>query len=206
MADYEGYLLLHDIGRQADPLFFELEGGMLRYYDKKDGRFIGQFSLTRHRVLVQPIDGGLTPNRFYLELSPVRSVHDTDRSIKHFRRTRIVLGASTPETQEQWIKALRTWRRRNWKDTAVIAAFEDEANALRMMMLMYRLELKLLRFTDLTLRKVNMDPHPSDPIYGEAAFAKHQGHSTTKLGGAIQVTRFTDTFGVQGIYADQFAL
>ncbi|KAG2777011.1 hypothetical protein JG687_00017059 [Phytophthora cactorum] len=206
MADYEGYLLLHDIGRQADPLYFELEGGLLRYYDKKDGRFIGQFSLTRHRVSAQPLDGGLTPNRFCVELCPVRSVHDTERSIKHFRRTRIVLGASTPETQDQWIHALRTWRRRNWKDTAVIAAFDDEAKALRMVMIMYHLELKLLRFTDLTLRKVNMDPQSSDPIYGDAVFTKHQAHPTALVPGAIQVTRFTNTFGFQGVYANQFAL
>ncbi|GMF29339.1 unnamed protein product [Phytophthora lilii] len=181
MADYEGYLLLHDFGRQADPLYFELEGGLLQYYDKKDGRWMGQFSLTRHRVSVQAIGGGLTPNRFCVELCPVRSVHDTERSIKQFRRTRIVLGASTPEVQEQWISALRTWRRRNWKDTAVIAAFEDEAKALRMMMIMYRLELKLLRSTDLTLRKVSMDPQVSDPIYGDASVSKHQSHPVALL-------------------------
>ncbi|KAF1793130.1 PH domain-like [Phytophthora cactorum] len=195
MADYEGYLLLHDIGRQADPLYFELEGGLLRYYDKKDGRFIGQFSLTRHRVSAQPLDGGLTPT------ASASSSLD-----KHFRRTRIVLGASTPETQDQWIHALRTWRRRNWKDTAVIAAFDDEAKALRMVMIMYHLELKLLRFTDLTLRKVNMDPQSSDPIYGDAVFTKHQAHPTALVPGAIQVTRYTNTFGFQGVYANQFAL
>lgn len=205
MADYEGYLLLHDYGRQADPLYFELEGGLLQYYDKKDGRWMGQFSLTRHRVSVQPIDGGLQPNRFTVELIPVRSVHDTERSIQQFRHTRIMLGASTPETQGQWISALRTWRRRNWKETAVIAAFDDEDKALRMMMIMYRLELKLLRCTDLTLRKVNMDPQVSDPIDEDAPFSKHQTHPAALLPGAIQVTRFTNTFGL-GVYANQFAL
>ncbi|KAE8914211.1 hypothetical protein PF005_g8861 [Phytophthora fragariae] len=197
MADYEGFLLLHDVGRQADPLYFELEGGLLQYYDKQDGRWMGQFSLTRHRVSVQPIENGLAPNTFCVELSPVRSVHDTERSIKHFRRARIVLGASTPETRDQWIQALRTWRRRNWKDTAVIAAFEDEAKALRMTMIMCRLELKLLRFTDLTLRKVNV----SDPVYDDASFIKHQTHPVALVPTAIQVTRFTNTFGYQGVYA-----
>ncbi|POM74859.1 Hypothetical protein PHPALM_8117, partial [Phytophthora palmivora] len=73
MADYEGYLLLHDIARQADPLYFELEGGLLQYFDMKDGRWMGQFSLTRHRVTVQPLEGALAPNRFCVELCPVRS-------------------------------------------------------------------------------------------------------------------------------------
>ncbi|OWZ22089.1 hypothetical protein PHMEG_0003255 [Phytophthora megakarya] len=206
MADYEGFLLLHDIARQADPLYFELEGGLLQYFDKKDGRWMGQFSLTRHRVSVQRIEGGFAPNRFCVELCPVRSVHDTERSFTHFRRTRIVFSASTPETQDQWIHALRTWRRRNWKDTAVIAAFDDEAKALRALMIMYRLELKLLRFADLSLRKVSMDPQSSDPIYGDAAVAKFQAHPAALMPGAVQVTRFTSTFGFQGVYADQFAL
>ncbi|GMF17796.1 unnamed protein product [Phytophthora fragariaefolia] len=189
-----------------DPLYFELEGGLLQYYDRKDGRWMGQFSLTRHRVSVQPIDSGLGPSAFSVELCPVRSVHDTERSIKQFQRMRIVLGASTPEVQDQWIRALRTWRRRNWKDTAVIAAFDDEAKALRMVMLMYRLELKLLRSTDLTLRKVSVDPQMSDPIYGDASITKHQAHPVALVPTAIQVTRFTNTFGFQGVYANQFAL
>lgn len=184
-----------------DPLYFELEGGLLQYYDKDGGRWMGQFSLTRHRVSVRPIENGLAPNTFSVELCPVRSVHDTERSIKHFHRARIVLGASTPEVRDQWIQALRTWRRRNWKDTAVISAFEDEAKALRMTMIMYRLELKLLRVTDLTLRKVNVDPQVSDPIYGDASVAKHQAHPVALVPTAIQVTRFTNTFGFQGVYA-----
>jgi hypothetical protein len=200
MSNANSRLLL----RVQDPLYFELERGLLQYFDRKGGRWMGQFTLTRHRVAAQPIDGGLMPNRFCVELSPVRSVHDTDRSIQHFRRTRLVLGASTPEVQEQWIHALRTWRRRNWKDTAVIAAFEDEANALRTVMTMYHLELKLLRFTDLTLRKVSVDPQLSDPLAGDASVTKIQSHSVVP--GAIQVTRFTNTFGFQGVYANQFAL
>ncbi|KAK1939186.1 hypothetical protein P3T76_008570 [Phytophthora citrophthora] len=75
------------------------------------------------------------------------------------------------------------------------------------MMIMYRLELKLLRFTDLnTLRKVNMDPQVSDPIDEDTPFSKHQTHPTALLPGTIQVTRFTNTFGFQGVYANQFAL
>ena len=139
---------------------------------------MGQFYLTRHRVVVQPVDHSLTPNRFCVELSPVRSVHDTERSIQHFRRTRIVLGASTPEVQGHWIRALNTWRRRNWKDTTVISAFDDEAKALRMLMIMYRLELKLLRFTDMSLRKINMSPQPTDLTYDDAAVSKHQNTSS----------------------------
>lgn len=200
MADYEGYLLLHDVGRQADPLYFELEGGLLHYFDKKGGRWMGQFSLTRHRVVAQPIEGGVSPNRFCVELCPVRSVHDTERSLKQFRRARVVLGASTPEVREQWIQALRTWRRRNWKDTAVIAAFDDEAKALRMLMIMYRLDMKLLRFTDLTLRKVSVDPELGDPV------PKHQPNPASLVPGSIQVTRFSNPFGFQGVYANQFAL
>ena len=135
---------------------------------------MGQFFLTRHRVVVQPVDHSLTPNRFCVELSPVRSVHDTDRSIKHFRRTRIILGASTPEVQYKWLRALNTWHRRNWKDTTVISAFDDEAKALRMLMIMYRLELRLLRVTDLMLRKMNMSPRSSsDLTYDDAVGAKH---------------------------------
>ncbi|KAG6613494.1 uncharacterized protein IUM83_04329 [Phytophthora cinnamomi] len=206
MADYEGYLLLHDVGRQADPLYFELEGGLLQYYDKQDGRWMGQFSLTRHRVSVQPIENGLAPNTFCVELCPVRSIHDTERSIKQFRRTRIVLGASSPEVQDQWVQALRTWRRRNWKDTAVISAFEDESKALRMIMIMHRLELKLLRFTDLTLRKVNVDPQVSDPIHSDGSVTKYQPHPAALVPTAIHVTRFTNTFGFQGVYSNQFAL
>ncbi|KAF4323441.1 hypothetical protein BBO99_00000020 [Phytophthora kernoviae] len=206
MADYEGYLLLHDVGRQADPLYFELEGGLLQYFDKKGGRWMGQFSLTRHRVVAQPIDGGVSPNRFCVELCPVRSVHDTDRSMKQFRRTRVVLGASTPEVQEQWIRALRTWRRRNWKDTAVIAGFDDEAKALRMLMIMYRLDVKLLRFMDLTLRKENMDTKLCGPTYVDPSVAKHQPNPASIMPGTIQVTRFSNPLGFQGTYANQFAL
>lgn len=179
MADYEGYLLLHDFGRQADPLYFELEGGLLQYYDKKDGRFMGQFSLTRHRVLVQPVDGGLTPNCFCVELCPVRSMHDTDRPIRHLPHIRIVLGASTVVAQGQWIHALRTWRRRNWKDTTVIAAFEDEAKALRVMMIMHRLKLKLLRSTDLTLHSINLDFNSDDVIYANSAISKRRAYPLT---------------------------
>lgn len=200
MADYEGYLLLHDVGRQADPLYFELEGGLLQYFDKKGGRWMGQLSLTRHRVVAQPVEGGVSPNRFCVELCPVRSVHDTERSLKQFRRMRVVLGASTPEVREQWIQALRTWRRRNWKDTAVIAAFDDEAKALRMLMIMYRLDMKLLRFTDLTLRKVSVDPELGDPV------SKYQPHPASLVPGSIQVTRFSNPFGFHGVYANQFAL
>ncbi|CEG40616.1 hypothetical protein L915_06356 [Plasmopara halstedii] len=205
MADYEGYLLLHDFGRQADPLYFELEGGLLQYYEKKDGRFMGHFSLTRHRVMVQPIDTGLTPNRFCLELCPVRSMHDVDRSIKHLPRIRIVLSASTPETQGQWIHALRTWRRRNWKDTAVIAAFEDEAKALRVMMIMYHLEFKLLRTTDRTLSKTNIESGSSDPIYGGSRMAKFCAHPATTGPGGVERTHFSNSFRFQGVYANQIA-
>ncbi|KAG7394501.1 hypothetical protein PHYBOEH_005080 [Phytophthora boehmeriae] len=206
MADYEGYLLLHDVGRQADPLYFELESGLLQYFDKKGGRWMGQFSLTRHRVVVQPINGGISPNRFCVELSPVRSVHDTDRPMKQFRRTQIVLGASTPEVQDQWIRALRTWRRRNWKDTAVIAGFDDEAKALRMLMIMYRLDVKLLRFMDLTLRKDNMDLKLCGPTYDDPSVAKHQPNPASIVTGRVQVTRFSNPLGFQGAYANQFAL
>ncbi|RLN80573.1 hypothetical protein BBJ28_00000170 [Nothophytophthora sp. Chile5] len=207
MADFEGYLLLHDIGRQADPLYFELDGGLLQYFDKKGGRWMGQFSLTRHRVVAQPIDGGVSPNRFCVELCPVRSVHDTNRSLKQFKRTRVVLSASTPEVQNEWINALRTWRRRNWKDTAVLAGFDDEAKVLRMVMIMYRLELKLLRFTDLTLRKVGMGPEQSGSTYDDDVFTKQQANVASLVStGGIQVTRFSSPFGFHGVYASQFAL
>ncbi|CAH0476374.1 unnamed protein product [Peronospora belbahrii] len=203
MADYEGYLLLHDVNRQADPLYFELESGLLQFYDKKDGRWIGQFSLTRHRLSIQRIDDRLTPNCFSVELCPVRSVHDTERSIKHLRRTRILLGASTPEVRQQWIQALITWRRRNWQDTIVISASDDEAKALRMLMIMHHLELKLLRSTDLTLRKVSMAPQTSDPINDTL---KHQTQSVTMGPGGMDVTRPIRTFGYQSVYMNQFAL
>ncbi|CAI5718194.1 unnamed protein product [Peronospora destructor] len=198
MADYEGYLLLHGANRQADPLYFELEGGLLQFYDKKDGRRMGLFWLTRHRVSVQRVEFSLTPNRFCVKLCPVRSVHDTERSIKQFQRTRIVLGASTLEVQEHWIRALSTWRRRNWKDTTVISAFDDEAKALHMMMILYRLECKLLHSTDLPLRKINLDPHSSDLIYN---VSEHQTHSATMVSEPIQM-RPPDTFGFHGVYTN----
>ncbi|RQM15475.1 hypothetical protein DD237_005910 [Peronospora effusa] len=199
MADYEGYLLLHGANQQADPLYFELEGGLLQFYDKKDGRRMGLFWLTRHRVSVQRLEFSRTPNRFCVELCPVRSVHDTERSIKQFRRTRIVLGASTLEVQEQWIRALSTWRRRNWKDTTVISAFDDEAKALHMVMILYRLELKLLRFTDLPMCKVNLNLHSSNLIYD---VSKHQTDSASMVSEPVQVTRPSDTFGFHGVYTN----
>ncbi|CAI5729846.1 unnamed protein product [Peronospora destructor] len=199
MADYEGYLLLHGANRQADPLYFELEGGLLQFYDKKDGRRMGLFWLTRHRVSVQRVEFSLTPNRFCVELCPVRSVHDTERSIKQFQRTRIVLGASTLEVQEHWIRALSTWRRRNWKDTTVISASDDEAKALHVMMILYRLERKLLHSTDLPLRKVNLDPHSNDLIYN---VSERQTHSATMVSEPIQMSQPPDTFGFHGVYTN----
>ncbi|GLD93041.1 hypothetical protein PINS_up001633 [Pythium insidiosum] len=84
MADYEGYLLLHDRGCTADPLYFELEGGLLQYYSKKNGKWLGQFSMTRHRVTARPVKNPSSPNRFVVDFCPVRSIHDTERSMHQF--------------------------------------------------------------------------------------------------------------------------
>lgn len=199
MADYEGYLLLHDVGRQADPLFFALEGGVLRYFARKGGRWLGEFSLTRHRTAVRPVDGGVSPNRFCLELCPVRSVHDTERSLQHFRRLRVVLSASTPELAAQWVRALQTWRRRNWKDSVALGG-DDELLALRMVMIMYRLDPKVLRPEDVTaasLRKLEPEPvgasqTPSDKQVQPLPAAG--GDPAALLGGNVQVTRFSNRF------------
>jgi|UPI00043F0BD2 hypothetical protein len=158
MADYEGYLLLHDTGRVADPVYFELENGLLQYYTKKNGKWLGQYSLTRHRVVSRPVKGAPNPNRFVLELTPVRSVHDTERSISQFKRVTIVFSASTPRVMQEWIRAFYMWRRRNWCDGSVIADHDDEFNVLRMMMQIHRLEPKLTQDVDMTIRKVTMTP------------------------------------------------
>ncbi|TMW63300.1 hypothetical protein Poli38472_002241 [Pythium oligandrum] len=158
MADYEGYLLLHEGAQHADPLYFELGGGLLQYYSKKNGKWLGQFSLTRHRVVARPVKSGPSPNRFMVELCPVRSVHDTERSMTQFKRQTIILSASTPRLVDEWMRALYAWRRRNWKEGVVFSDHEDEFAVLRMMMHMYRLELRITRDLDMTIRKVTMTP------------------------------------------------
>lgn len=166
MADYEGYLLLHGQGRVADPLYFELVGGVLAYYSKKGGKWLGEYSLTRHRVVARMVAGGVgvasgtSPHRFTVELCPVRSVHDTERSLKGFRRATVLLSGSSQEVAHRWVHAIQTWRRRNWRDSVVIADYDDECKALRMFMCMYKLEPKLTKATDVaaTLRKVEMAP------------------------------------------------
>lgn len=169
MADYEGFLLLHDLGRHADPLYFELAGGVLAYYSKKGGRWLGEFSLTRHRVVARllpsPVGSAAasqSPHRFTVELCPVRSVHDTERSLKGFRRATVLLSGSTPDVARRWVHAIQTWRRRNWRDSVVIADFEDELKALRLFMGMHKLEPKITRGAHEgsagALRKVEMAP------------------------------------------------
>ncbi|DAZ94134.1 TPA: hypothetical protein N0F65_010378 [Lagenidium giganteum] len=193
MADYQGYLLLHDIGRQAvsavtdvnqawwlsrhqmstmfltlclafqDPFYFELEGGLLQYYTKRNGKWMGQFSVTRHRVVARPLAGGHSPNRFTVDLCPVRSVHDTERSLNEFKRMTIVLSASSPEAAAEWIRAFQLWRRHNWKDPVYIASYDDEYKALKAMMTVYKLEPKLSRSVEVALRRVELcSPQPQD--------------------------------------------
>ncbi|KAF1330250.1 hypothetical protein FI667_g5371, partial [Globisporangium splendens] len=166
MADYEGYLLLHDAGRYADPLYFELESGVLSYYTKKSGKWLGQYSLTRHRVVARAMAGSvLSPNRFSIEFCPVRSIHDTERSLKGFKRMTVVLSGSSQQVTFRWIHAIQTWRRRNWRDSVVIQDCDDEAKALRMLMCMHKLELKITKMevADVPpLRKVEVAPEQDD--------------------------------------------
>jgi hypothetical protein len=213
MADYEGYLLMHDVGRHADPLYFALEGGLLRYYAKKNGRWLGEFSLTRHRAVVRPIDGGVSPNRFCLDLCPVRSVHDTDRSLKHFRRLKVVLSASTAELAAEWIRALQTWRRRNWKDSVMLGG-DDELFALRMVMIMYRLDPKLLNPADVTtasLRKLGVEPESSHVTTSQTPSDKQvqplsAADPATLLGAGVQVTRFSNRFNFRSGVSAQIVM
>ncbi|GAB9469362.1 hypothetical protein Gpo141_00006641 [Globisporangium polare] len=164
MADYEGYLLLHDLARGADPLYFELVGGVLAYYTKKHGKWLGEYSLTRHRVVARPVTGGFSPHRLAIEFCPVRSIHDTDRSLKGFKRATVLLSGSSQEVAHRWIHAIQTWRRRNWRDSVVIGDYDDECKALRLVMCMYKLEPKMTKPVEVTnvLRKVEMAPEQDD--------------------------------------------
>ncbi|TYZ60560.1 hypothetical protein PybrP1_006517 [[Pythium] brassicae (nom. inval.)] len=173
MADYEGFLLLHDLGRYADPLYFELESGVLAYYSKKGGRWLGEYSLTRHRVVARVLPNAVgaaaadhSPNRFMIELCPVRSVHDTERSLKGCRRATVMLSGSSPDVARRWVHAIQTWRRRNWRDSVVIADFEDEYKALRLFMTMHKLEPKITRTVveaPEVLRKIAVAPEHIEP-------------------------------------------
>lgn len=162
--------------------------------------------------MVRPIDGGVSPNRFYLDLCPVRSVHDTDRSLKHFRRLKVVLSASTPELAEQWVRALQTWRRRNWKEPVALGG-DDEPFALRMVMIMYRLEPKLLRQAELLaapLGKLDSglengaDPAAEQQAANPALTPRDKqiqplpADSSALLGAGVQVTRFSNRFNFRG--------
>ncbi|KAJ0405051.1 hypothetical protein P43SY_001195 [Pythium insidiosum] len=175
MADYEGYLLLHDRGCTADPLYFELEGGLLQYYSKKNGKWLGQFSMTRHRVTARPVKNPSSPNRFVVDFCPVRSIHDTERSMHQFKRMSIVLSASTERVMQEWIRAIYMWRRRNWRESVVIADHDDEFSVLRMMMHMYHLELKITRDLDLKIRKIEMTPELNESERAMPELAKRMG-------------------------------
>lgn len=185
MADYEGFLLLHDLGRFADPLYFELESGVLAYYSKKGGRWLGEFSLTRHRVVARVLPSPVgaiataeqSPNRFLIELCPVRSVHDTERSLKGCRRATVLLSGSSPDVARRWVHAIQTWRRRNWRDSVVIADYEDEYKALRLFMTMHRLEPKITRTVidaPEVLRKIAVAPEHIEHAPVPGASEKHE--------------------------------
>lgn len=137
---------------------------MLSFFARKDGRRIGEVSFTRHRVVAHALDQCvISPNRFALDLCPVRSVHDTERSLQQFKRRRIVLSGSTPQVRKQWMEAVQTWRRRNWRESVVISDCADERKALEMAMTAFKLEPNVLRQLDLTtLRKVEMVPEESE--------------------------------------------
>ena len=76
-------------------------------------------------------------------------------------------------------------------DTTVIAAFDDEAKALRLIMIMHQLELKLLRSTNPSLRKVNMDIYSSDSPYRSSIVMKHDACPTALETEAFQFSRFS---------------
>lgn len=113
----------------------------------------------------------ISPNRFAIDICPVRSVHDTERSLQEFKRHRIVLSASTPQVRKQWMEAAQSWRRRSWREPIVISDYADERKALEMAMIAFKLELNVLRQLDLTLRKVEMVPEESEHAQHEQSAA-----------------------------------
>lgn len=194
MADFAGYLLLHDGARAAvrlyfietcisnanvfvkDPLYFEVENGFLRYFVHKNGQMVGQAALTKHRVTVKALQGLSSPNRFLLELRPVYSMHDRNRP-ENARRTMLILSAACKESQAQWTEALKLWRRRFWKQPVLIQNTKNELGELREIMSKYRLEARLTKFVK--------EKKPSDfvhvnPAVTEKPMEKQQATVTKK--------------------------
>nr|CCA22717.1 conserved hypothetical protein [Albugo laibachii Nc14] len=202
MADFAGYLLLHDGARVADPLYFELESGFLRYFLQKNGQMVGQVALTKHRVTVKALQGLSSPNRFLLELRPVYSMHDCNRP-ENPRRTMLILSAACKKSQVQWTEALKLWRRRFWKQPVLVQNTVNEQAELRDIMSKFRLEARLTRCMkeQKSLDPVYVNPAAEDKsIEKQAVVAKKGTRISNSAQAALQFLSGTGRFTKPGTW------
>jgi hypothetical protein len=85
-----------------------------------------------------------------------------------FKRNIVVLSASSKESQMKWIRAIQTWRRTNWKDSTVIATYDDDYRALKSIMKQYTLVAQITKNMDLmTLNIKDSNPQYDNSIDGK---------------------------------------